>query len=270
MTAAGPPTVRIAELPNGLRLPYAEQGNRDGTPVVFLQGITDSWRSWELVLPHLPPSVRALALTQRGHGDASRPADGYHPDDQANDVIAFLDTLGIERAVLVGHSMGSVISQIVAVRHPHRVRGIVLIAAFAGYRGNPLMHELIADVLKLTEPVDPAFVREFQQSTLARPVPDWYFETVVAESLKLPARVWHALFGAMADVDTPPLSRIAAPTLIVWGDRDVIARHADQHTLAAGIRDARLIVYEGTGHALHWEEPERFARDLVAELPRFR
>ena len=67
------PVERIAELPDGLRLPYVERGDPAGIPVVFLHGITDSWRSFQLVLPHLPPSIRALALTQRGHGDASRP-----------------------------------------------------------------------------------------------------------------------------------------------------------------------------------------------------
>jgi non-heme chloroperoxidase len=203
-------------------------------------------------------------MVQRGHGDADRPATGYHPEDMAGDVVDVLDRLGIERAVLVGHSMGSVISYLVAARQPHRVRGLVLVDGFPGYRGNPGLKELVDAVMQLTEPVDPRFVREFQESTVARPLPPGYLDMAVAESLKLPARVWHAVFGAMLELDPPPLESVAAPTLIVWGDRDAIVSRADQDELMARIRGARLVVYEGTGHALHWEQPARFAADVAA------
>src|SRR5262245_45048593 len=76
-TRAMKPTVRSVKLPSGIKLQYVEQGNGDGVPLVFLHGYTDSWRSFERVLPHLPESIRAFALTQRGHGDADRPAAGY-------------------------------------------------------------------------------------------------------------------------------------------------------------------------------------------------
>jgi pimeloyl-ACP methyl ester carboxylesterase len=62
--------MKSVELPNGVRLPYVEQGDPSGVPVLLLHGITDSWYSFEPVLPHLPESIHAFALTQRGHGDA--------------------------------------------------------------------------------------------------------------------------------------------------------------------------------------------------------
>ena len=254
----------MAALSDGTRLPYVEQGDPAGTPVVFLHGITDSLRSFDLVRPHLPREIRAFALTQRGHGDADRPATGYHPEEMARDVVDVLDGLEIERAVLVGHSMGSVISHLIAARQPQRVRGLVLVAAFPRYRGKPGMKELVDAVMQLTEPVDPRFAREFQESTIARPLPPGFLDMAVAESLKLPARVWHAVFGAMLKLDPPPLESVVAPTLMIWGDRDAIVTRADQDELMARIRGARLIVYEGTGHALHWEEPARFAADVTA------
>jgi pimeloyl-ACP methyl ester carboxylesterase len=107
-------------------------------------------------------------------------------------------------------------------------------------------------------------VREFQESTIARGVPPWFLDNAIAESLKLPGRVWHAAFAQMLELDPPPLSRIVAPTLILWGERDAITRRVDQDELMAGLRDARLVVYEGTGHAIHWEEPARFAADVAA------
>ena len=96
-----------AELPNRMKLPYVEQGDPSAIPVVLLHGITDSWHSFEPVLPHLPQSVHAFAISQRGHGDADRPAEGFRFEDLAGDVAAFMDALNIGQAVVVGHSMGS-------------------------------------------------------------------------------------------------------------------------------------------------------------------
>ncbi len=133
MTQVDTTTVKYATLASGVRLPYVEQGDSDGVPVVLLHGVTDSLRSWEPVLPYLPSSIRAFAVTQRGHGDADRPATGYHPHDFATDVVAFLDAVGVEQAVLAGHSMSSYIAERVATEHPERVLGLVLLGGFASY-----------------------------------------------------------------------------------------------------------------------------------------
>jgi non-heme chloroperoxidase len=121
-------------------------------------------------------------------------------------------------------------------------------------------------VSTLTDPVDPELVREFQSSTLAQPVPPELFDMAVSESLKVPAAVWRATFAAF--LDTADFSRelgtIQTPTLLLWGERDSYASRADQDVLRTTIDGARLTVYPDTGHALHWEEPERFARDLIA------
>ena len=88
-------TVARLNLATGVTLEYVERGDPDGTPVIFLHGVTDSWRSFEHVLPHLPPSIRAIAITQRGHGDSSRPDAGYAYGDFAADVAALLDAVGV-------------------------------------------------------------------------------------------------------------------------------------------------------------------------------
>jgi pimeloyl-ACP methyl ester carboxylesterase len=116
--------------------------------------------------------------------------------------------------------------------------------------------------------VDPAFVREFQVSTLAREVPSELLATAVEESLQVPARVWRETFRAF--LETPDfsaeLARVQAPALIAWGDRDSYASGADQEALCASIPRARLLVYGGGGHAIHWEDPASVAQDLVAFL----
>lgn len=96
--------IQNVEHPKGLRFQFVEQGEPTGIPILLLHGTSDSWHSFETVLPHLPPSIRAIALTQRGHGDSSRPPDGYQTDDFVTDVAALMDALGIEAAFVAGHS----------------------------------------------------------------------------------------------------------------------------------------------------------------------
>lgn len=259
-------TKNRVKLSTGVELPYVEQGDPAGVPVIFLDGYTDSWRSFEHVLPHLPNSIHAFALTQRGHGEADRPATGYQPRDFAADVTAFMDAFQLERAVIAGHSMGSTVAQRFGLDYPERTLGLVLIGSFATYRDNPGVVEFWdLAVSQLEDPIEPSFAREFQESTLAQPVPPAFFETVVQESLKVPARVWKAAFQGLLETDfSTELGKIKTPTLIIWGDQDAYCPRSDQEVLLAAIAESRMVVYHGTGHAVHWEEPAHFAADLVA------
>jgi pimeloyl-ACP methyl ester carboxylesterase len=257
---------KAVNLTGGVRLPYVETGNPGGSPVILLHGYTDSLRSFDLLLPHLPATYRVLALSQRGHGDASRPPAGYRPRDLAADLAGFMDALGIDSAVIVGHSMGSQVALRFAIEHPGRAAGLVLIGGFASLGRNPVMREFYkASVAPLSDPIDAAFAREFQESTLANPVPPVFLDTVVAESLKAPARVWRgALAGQMEEDVSAALGAIRVPTLLLWGDRDAIVGRADQDALVNAMPNAVLVPYAGIGHAVHWETPARVGADLVA------
>ncbi len=264
-TATEKPVLKSIELPNRVKLQYVEQGDRAGAPVIFLHGITDSWYSFEPVLPYLPESIHAFALSQRGHGDSDRPADGYRPSDFAADVAAFMDAQNIKRAVIAGHSMGSHIAQRFAIDYPERTRGLVLMGTFFTFRNNAGVAELWDAVSKFEDSVDPGFALDFQESTLAGPVPQVFLDTVVEESLKVPARVWKAaLKGLIENEHSELLNRIEAPTLIVWGEQDSFCPRGDQEALRAAIEGSRLVIYPGVGHALHWELPERFAANIAA------
>lgn len=258
--------IKSIELPNRVKLPYVEQGDPSGIPVLLLHGVTDSWRSFEYVLPHLPQTIHAFAITQRGHGDADRPADGYRTRDFAADAAAFVEALGLGAVIVVGHSMGSVNAMRFAIDYPDRTLGLVLVAAFATFQGNPGLVEFWEkQIAPLTDPIDPGFVREFQESCLARPVPQGLLDAAVQESLKVPARVWRAAFGRCFEDDfVEEIGSIKAPTLILWGDQDTFCFRGDQETLLGAIKGSRLVVYEGGGHAFHWEEPARFAADVAA------
>jgi non-heme chloroperoxidase len=253
--------LRKVTLPSGVRLQYAESGRADGEPIIMLHGYTDSWYSYSRVLPELAPKYRAISISQRGHGDSDQPGS-YTGDDFAADVDAFMEALDIERATIVGHSMGSFVAQTVAIRYPHRVKKLVLIGS-AAVAGNEIIVGLNDYVQTLTDPVDSTFVYEFQASTIYYPVPQAFLDTVVQESRKLTADVWKgALEGLIGTVNVPHLSEIQAPTLVLWGDRDGIFLRAEQDALVAAIPDATLSIYPETGHALHWERPAEFAREL--------
>jgi non-heme chloroperoxidase len=89
-------------------------------------------------------------------------------------------------------------------------------------------------------------------------------EAALHESLKVPAFVWRATVRGILDDDfSAELRRITAPTLVIWGDEDALLPREDQEALARGIPDARLLVYQGAGHAFYWEDPARVGADLA-------
>jgi pimeloyl-ACP methyl ester carboxylesterase len=265
--AIGPSEPRFADvqLATGVRLRYAELGDSSAPPMILLHGYTDSWFSYSRVLPLLAARHHVFALDQRGHGDSDRPTRGYALDDFAADVVAFMDARGIRRAVVVGHSLGSVVAQHVVRAAPERVTRLVLVGSTTQLR-NPAVLELEQAVRALSDPVPSAFARDFQASTVHRPIPDAFMARVVSESLKLPARTWQQVMTGM--LTAQPLAHAPAraprvPTLVVWGDRDAIFPRSEQQALIRLLPPATLTVYAGTGHAPHWEEPERFARDVL-------
>lgn len=257
--------VKFAELPTGVRTPYVELGDPSGVPLLLVPGYMDSWRTFEPMLPYLPESVHAFAVTPRGHGEASRPETGYTIPDFAADLVAFMDVHELEAAVLAGGSSGGLIARRVAIDQPERALGLALLGSPLTLRDNVEAQEMWdEDVSEMTDPVDPKFVREFLEGTIAQPVPYGVFETMVQESLKVPARVWSAtLKGLLEDDSVDELHKIKAPTLIIWGGRDSLLPREDEEALAAAIPGAEFVVYRGAGHVFYWEEPERVAADLV-------
>lgn len=264
---ASPPSSADAKLATGVRLRYVVQGDPAGPPVVMLHGYTDSSFSFSRVMPLLDASLRVYALDLRGHGDSERPAGGYALGDFASDVLAFLDELKIERATLVGHCMGSLVAQRVALDAPGRVSRLVLVSSMTAARSIEGIEELSQAIESFGETVSAEFAREFQSSTVYGQLPEEFMDGVVAESGKVPARVWRATMdGLLAEEHASHLRRIETPTLVLWGDRDALLSRAEQDALLSLLPAAELKVYAETGHSPQWERPERFARDLEAFL----
>lgn len=259
---------RNLALPGGVVLEHVERGRRDpGRPsLLMLHGVTDSWRSFETVLDRLPPEQHAIALTQRGHGGSTQSAVRHATADHAADVIAAIDRLELDRPVLVGHSMGAHHALRVAVEAPALLRGLVLIGGFAGFSDKPDLqawHD--ATIAPLADPVPPEVARAFQLDTLARSIDPARLDLYVAESLRVPARIWRDTFaGFFDDRWMARIEGLALPALLIWGALDTFVPRADQDRLLRWLPRSTLSVHAEAGHAVHWEDPARVAAEIAA------
>ena len=256
-------TPTFLRLPDGRRFELVEQGRRGSTPLLLLHGITDTWRSFEPVLPWLPADWHVVALTQRGHGGSDEAAS-YRTRDFAADAAAVMQALEMGPCIVVGHSMGAVNALRVAIDHPEQVRGVVAAGAFASFGDKPAFVGFVEhDILTLGEAVPHALAEDFQRDTIAGPVAPGLIETMVAECLRTPAATWRGAFAGLLEDDfSGELGRIEVPVLLPWGDADSFAPEEDQRRLQRALSRATRSVYRGVGHALHWEQPERFATEL--------
>lgn len=255
--------VRQLDLATGVALSYVSTGPVSGTPVLLLHAWGESRRSFDRLLPLLPATIHAIAMDQRGHGDSGKPKVGYSLEDVAEDMVAFLDAVGISSAVLVGSSSGGYVAQQVALSSPHRVAGLVLVGSPRDHHGRPPFAD---EIDQLSDSMDAAWVKEsltwfprFHQ------VPQWYIDDRVRDGVRIPAHVWRDTFNGLITARPPTdAGTIAAPTLIIWGERDELLTQAQEEALAAAIPASRLVIYEDTGHLVLWEQPERVASDLIA------
>ena len=266
MHSSNRPEFATTRLTTGLRVHYAEQGDRVGEAIVFLHAYADSWFSYARVLPLLSPTYHAFVTDQRGHGDSEKPQCCYTADDYVADVDAFMEAVGIERATFVGDSSGGLIAQRMALEHPRRVDRLVLIGSPTTLVGNAYVAAAREEILALEDPISPGFVEGFVRGTVGDPVPEEFLVGVVSESLKVPARVWREYYEnvLLAVDDTSRLGEIGAPTLILWGEQDALLPREEQERRAAAIPNATLRVYPETGHLAHWVRPEWVVRDLEA------
>jgi pimeloyl-ACP methyl ester carboxylesterase len=249
-------------LSTGVTLPYVSVGPASAMPVLLLHAWGESRRSFAQLMAALPDSVHAVAMDLRGHGEADRPSTGYSLTEFADDVVAFMDSVGLPSAVLLGSSSGGYVAQQVAVAHPHRVSGLVLVGSPRDLHDRPSFAD---EVEALSDPVDAAWVREsLTWFPRFHRVPEWFIEDRVRDGVLLPARVWRDTFYGLCNAQPPTdVATITAPTLIVWGEQDQLLSREQQEQLAGAIAGSRLLAYESTGHLVLWEQPDRVARDLT-------
>src|SRR3712207_2904614 len=251
-----------------MSLQYVQRG--DGEPLLLIMGMSGTHLTWgEPFLPELERDFAVTAYDHRGIG-RSRPLDGeFSLSDLADDADALLDHLGLESAHVLGISMGGMVAQQLALRHPERIRTLTLGCTYAGGTGS-----------SLTSPETFQRLSESWQTRDRDQILRTTWEINVSESfardddayatfrraaleLPVPMKVIMAQLQAIAVHDTSArLREISAPTLVIHGDRDQMLGVANARRIAELIPDARLEVFEGVGHLFWVEEPERSAELL--------
>jgi len=258
-------------LPNQVRIPYREQGDQQGATVIFLHGLADSSHTFELLLHFLPQFIHAIALDQRGHGDASQPKFGYQTCDFVTDLRMFMDALQIERAVIVGASSGGFVARSFSLNHPKRTQGLVLLGTPAALGDNlSVLETWESTISKLTDPVNPEFVRNFTTGLISQQVPPEFVEESIKDSLKVPAHVWIETFAGILQEQFPDdLARIDVPTLVIWGEQDSVLTRSEQEAITEAIPGSNLVVVPESGHMLYWERPQSVASHVAKFIETF-
>lgn len=255
-----PERKRQVTLPNGIDMAYVELGNPAGKSVLLLHGYTDSSRVWTILAPSLE-RYRLLIPDQRGHGASSAPDCCYSILDYTNDARLFLDAMGVEKAAVVGHSMGSMVAQRFAAEYPDRVTRIVLAGSTAlapVSHGDWLWEKMAA--LREPIPSNTEFLAEWSYAATPTPVDPVFVRHMDAEIAEVPMRVWRGVIRDLVDV---PAGRFAAevkaPVLILSGGKDVLFPAEHHAALLAAYPDAEAHVFPDFGHNLVVERPEELA-----------
>jgi 3-oxoadipate enol-lactonase len=243
-----------------------------GRPLVLIHGVAMGRLGWEPVAGRLASHFRLVVIDNRGVGASTAPTPPYSAAEMAEDVLAVLDAEGIDRAHVVGASLGGMVAQQLALTRPERVDRLVLAGTVpGGWRNWSMPPETLW--LMTWGPLlpEPVRLRAFAERSLG--VETLRRRPQVAERLVAarradpqPSRGWLGQVGAGVFFDPDGRQRdLAAPTLVVHGTEDQVVDPRNAEVLTDLIPGARLVWFEGAGHLFFWEEPARFAR-LVTDF----
>jgi pimeloyl-ACP methyl ester carboxylesterase len=273
---AGPPPLKInldqfdalkkvVLLPNSQHFAYIDMGDPKGSPVVLIHGYTDNARDWVPLIPYLAGKFRLVVVDIRGHGRSDKPECCYARIDFAYDIKLLLDALHISRADVVGHSLGSMITQVLAEQWPERVRKVVLVSSTAGPRAGSAPRQptfdYAAQIRKLREPIDPDSPFMIAWWSSPKPVNPDFIRRQRRDAANIPLTVWLAVLdqGAnFADLQRN-LPKLTAPALLIWGADDPIMEEEGRQTLREALPSATVKVFDGLGHNPFWEDPQAVA-----------
>ena len=220
----------------------------EGPPLVLLHGLAGSGTWWERNLPALSAMFRVTAIDLPGFG-SSHPDARFILDEVPAQVAALMGELGIERAHVMGHSMGGLIAGGLAADHPERVDRLVLVDA--GFLSlDPTWRHRITGPLRTlpwTSPtILPVLLRDLFRSGPMR---------MVEATTELMRKDWR-----------DKLPAITAPTLVIWGQHDRVCNPRIGKQIVAAVSGARLVIIRGAGHNPMWEKPVEFDREVLAFL----
>ena len=248
---------------DGVTIHYDVFGRREGPPVLMIQGLGTDSRGWALQRLAFGRKFRCYTLDNRGTGRSDRPAGPYSLDQMALDALAVLDAEGVERAHVMGASMGGVIAQVIGVLHPQRTRSLVL--ACTACRHHAWRRELLQEWADAVDEGGMAALGDEALEWLVGPRLRKRFgiwmNLIARIVLQQPPEPFIAQVGAILDATDElrlELSTVRVPTLVITGSQDSLTPVGDAEELAELIPHARLEVLGGAAHGLMVEAPNAF------------
>ena len=264
------PFVHVAD---GTRIHYEVTGRPGATPILMIQGLGASKNAWNLQRIAMATRFRSISLDNRGAGRSDKPTQPFTLEQMADDAIAVLDAAGVETAHVVGASMGGVISQIIAVKYPQRVRSLTLVCTAC--RNHPWRQELLQTWAHTAE--------QKGMIEVGKEAAQWVMSPRSFRRL-VPAFTWMGPLAALrprhsfvsqiqAILDTredlvDELSSITAPTMVIVGNQDILTPRGDSEEIAERIPNAELVVISGAAHGLMMEHSTTFNKILIEFLQR--
>lgn len=245
----------------------AWESRGDGTPLLLVQGLGYGRWGWDPVVPGLAERFHVLTFDNRGIGESDKPPGPYTAREMARDALQVLDEAGLERAHVVGASLGGMIAQEVAAAAPERVGRLVLCSTTPGGPDAVPMPEVTVRLFAEAATLSPEdALRRFVQNALGAEAPHELVDEIYARRLENPPDPagWQA--QAAAGTTFPGVDgAITAPTLVIHGTDDNVVDHRNADVLAARIAGARVELIPGGGHLFFWEQPDAFVR-IVSEF----
>lgn len=243
-----------------------------GEPLLLIQGMSGTHLSWgDPFLAALGDDLDIVSYDHRGIGRSTPERDPFSIVDLAEDAAGVLDALGLESAHVLGISMGGMIAQELALRHPERVRTLALGCTYCGgpqarLAGPEVVQKLSAGMMSGDKELAIRSAYEVNVSAGFAADPDNYAAFyAMATSLPAPVPVIMLQMQAIAEHDTASrLPGLDVPTLVVHGDEDQMLPVENGRLIASLVPDAQLEILDGVGHMFWWEHPARSAQ-LVRE-----
>ncbi len=234
-----------------------------GAPLLLIHGLGYARWGWEPVVEPLARSFDVLLFDNRGIGESDTPPGPYTAAQMASDAVQVLDEARVERAHVLGTSLGGMVAQELALAHPGRVDKLVLACTTpGGARAHPMPDQTVRLL------TNGATLRDFVENALEPDSRVELVERILEHRLATaqPPEAWLAQAAAGAGFDAyERAGSIAAPALVLHGDGDVVVDPRNAELLAGLLPHASLELFPGTGHLFFWQQPERFV-GLVEEF----
>ena len=262
-----------ARASDGVRLHYEVLGRTNATPVLMIQGLGADKHGWDMQRVPLATKYRVIALDNRGAGRSDKPFGTWTLEQMADDAIAVLDAVGVERAHVVGASMGGAISQIIGLKYPHRVISLTL--ACTACRNHPWRRDLLQHwATTATEQGMGAMAREAARWVIGPrsfrrllPAFGWLGPLAMGRT----AHAFVAQVRAILEVDetvAEQLEQVDLPTLVLVGNQDILTPRGDSEEIADRMPNAELVVISGAAHGFMVEHATTFNKVLFEFLGR--